>query len=96
MQIEPLGLEKQPDNFLKNIPEIINKNKGEVMGISFNWLVKIIISVLSPVISIITPEIKTALETYIKDLYVKAKATENVWDDFLIKFIADILGVKVE
>ena len=64
-----------------------------LMGISFNWLIKILATVLSPMISILTPMIKEALVAFLTDLFKKALVTENPFDDFFIGLLLDVLGI---
>ena len=94
-EIRVLGLEQQPDNFLNNIPDIIKIKESNKMGITLDWIVKILISVLSPIVKIVTPQIKEKLSDFIKNLYSDALGTPNVWDDFLIKILADILSIDL-
>ena len=62
---------------------------------NFSWLLKIVGSAFSPVFSLLSKEIKSELENFIKDLYKKSEKTENVWDDFFVKMLADILNIDV-
>lgn len=62
---------------------------------NFSWLLKMLASVFSPFTSLLSNEIKSELETFVTTFYGKALATENVWDDFFIKMLADILSVDI-
>lgn len=59
------------------------------------WL-KIGVKIFSLLLPQLTPEIRKLLEQYLKDLYQKAKATDNILDDLVIKIIADLLKIDVE
>lgn len=63
------------------------------MGISLTWLIGIIASVLSPIIGLITPVIKNALNEFLTKLYLDALKTPNPWDDFLVGLLLDILAI---
>lgn len=63
---------------------------------TLKWIISIISKVLSPLIPLLSIEIKAELEVFIRQLYQKAKKTDNVFDDFFVKFIADILNISVE
>ena len=60
---------------------------------SFNWLIKLIANVLKPFINLLTSQIKEELENFVKNLYKKAKSTENVYDDFFVEMLANILSI---
>jgi len=63
------------------------------MAISWQWVIKIIMSMLGPILSLISPVIKAALSEFLIELYKKALATENPWDDMFIGMLLDILGI---
>lgn len=58
------------------------------------WL-KIGIKLFSVIIPVITPEIRKIMEEAIRNLYNKAVATDNIWDDFAVKVIADLLRIDL-
>ncbi len=62
---------------------------------TYSWITKFFIKSLSPFIPLLSNEIKIELVDFIKKLYTRAKSTNNIWDDFFIKFIADLLGIDV-
>jgi len=59
------------------------------------WLLNLVVSVISPIINGIAPELKSELASFLQQLYTKAKATSSPLDDIGIKFLADILGITV-
>lgn len=69
---------------------------GGTSSVSWSWLIPLIVSVLKPVIKVLTPMIREAMEKWLKEWYPKAVATPNPWDDFLVGILCDILGIKVE
>jgi len=82
-------------NKINNMPYVNYLNKPEIkMNTSF--FVSLAVKVLTPFLSLITSPIKTELETFVKNLYVKAKNTESPLDDMFVKLLADILGITVE
>ena len=64
-------------------------------GLSKGWLVRIVIAVLRPLIKLVTPDIEKQMEKFVKDLYVKAQDTPNVFDDMFVEFIAELLDVEL-
>ena len=63
------------------------------MAISFNWLIQIIASALGPIVGLLTPVIKTALNEFLTKLYLDALKTPNPWDDFAVGILLDILVI---
>lgn len=63
-------------------------------GVGWTWVVELLIKALGVLMPIVTPTLRETLETFLKDLYSKAKETANPWDDFLIKFLMRILGIQ--
>lgn len=63
------------------------------MAISWKWLIQILAVALGPIFSTLTPLIKKLLENFLTDLYQKALATENPWDDYVVGLLLDILGI---
>ena len=57
-------------------------------------LIKIVAKFLGLILPIVTPEIREALKGALQNLYEKAKATDNPWDDYLIYFLLTILNFK--
>ncbi len=62
---------------------------------SWKWLTDLLPKILVPFFSLVTPEIKSEIENFIKGLYQKATQTTSPWDDFFVKFLADVLGIDV-
>lgn len=63
------------------------------MKISWDWLIKLLASVLLPIIQAMSPAIIAALKEFLTDLYQKALNTPNPWDDFVIGLLLDFLGI---
>ncbi len=63
------------------------------MGVSWKWIIELLVKVLGPVIAILSPMISQALKDALLDLYKKALATPNPWDDFVVGFLLDILSI---
>lgn len=63
------------------------------MGISWNWLLKILLGVVGPLMGLISPAIKDALFAFLAKLYLDALKTENPWDDYAVGFLLDLLGI---
>ena len=74
------------------VPYLIKKE----IPMTQNFFISLAVKVLTPFLSLITAPIKNELETFIKNLYVKAKATESPIDDMFVKLLGDILGITLE
>lgn len=64
-------------------------------GISWTWIINLLVVVLKPILQIITPMIREELEKFAVKFYAKAEATDNPWDDFLAEFLCKMLGMAV-
>ena len=64
-------------------------------GINWSWIVNLIVTVLKPIVGIVTPIIREELEKALLKLYAKAEASDNPWDDFLVEILLKILGIPV-
>jgi len=65
------------------------------LKISKGWLLSIVLAVIRPLVKLITPDIEKQMEKFVKDLYVKAQDTPNVFDDMFVEFIAELLDVEL-
>ena len=65
------------------------------LKISKGWLLSIVLAVIRPLIKLVTPDIEKSMEKFVKDLYVKAQDTPNVFDDMFVEFIAELLDVEL-
>ncbi len=63
------------------------------MGTVWVWLLKMVASALLPILGVLTPAIKSALTDFLSKLYLDALATPNVWDDFVVGLLLDILSI---
>ena len=52
--------------------------------------------IIKKTIDLISPDLRKGIETLIRDLYVRAKNTDNQFDDYLIIIIAAILQIKID
>lgn len=64
-------------------------------GTSWTWIINLLVTVLKPIMSILTPMIRQELEKFALSFYAKAEATPNPWDDFLAGFLVKMLGLEV-
>ncbi len=64
-----------------------------IMSIGLGWLIQILAAALGPMINILTPVIKAALNEFLTKLYLDAVKTPNPWDDFLVGLLLDILAI---
>ena len=63
------------------------------MGITWKWIIVMLVNALGPLMSEVTPVIKTELNDLLTNLYKKALATPNPWDDHLVGLLLDILAI---
>jgi len=54
------------------------------------WLLRII----GMVFSVMTPELRTGMESFVKRLESDAKKTPNPWDDIFVGVLKSILNMK--
>ena len=66
-----------------------------VQGRTWKGIIRIIGIFLKPILNLATPMIKEELRRLMQAWYDKAKATENPIDDYLVEFIADLLGINL-
>lgn len=64
-------------------------------GRTWKGILRIVALFLKPILSLASPMIKEELRKLLQAWYEKAKATENPIDDYLVEFIADLLGVNI-
>lgn len=83
------GLEIQPIKL-----EIKNKENFK-MNSTMNWVLKIAAKLFETFFNLASPEIKNLLNNFVIDLYNKAKATPNPFDDFAVKTLATILNIQL-
>jgi hypothetical protein len=65
-------------------------------GTTWRRILKIIATFLQPMFSIATPMIREALDKFLTEWYKKAQLTENPADDYLVEFIASLLGINIK
>ena len=58
----------------------------------FSFLAKLI----GPIMTILTPTLREALEDLLQDWYESAKATESPLDDIAAKAVIEMLGFEAE
>jgi uncharacterized membrane protein YqgA involved in biofilm formation len=61
-----------------------------------HWIINLIVSVLGPLIGLISPMLKAEITEAVKKLYEKAKETDSPIDDIFVRFLAAILDVTLE
>jgi hypothetical protein len=66
----------------------------EVMAdMSWKWVIDLLLRMLGPITSILSPAIKAALTELLLKLYADAVKTPNPWDDWFVGFLLDILSI---
>lgn len=56
----------------------------------------VIASIIALIIGTLSPEIRKAIQDFIKDLYVKVKETANPFDDLAVKVLAGLFAVNLD
>lgn len=63
------------------------------MNVFWAGILKYIAQIFAGILLQISPVIKTELNDFLTQLYRKAVATPNVWDDFGVGLLLDILAI---
>lgn len=61
----------------------------EVRNETMNWIMILVQQILS----VISPEIRTAVVEFVAQLEIQAKATPNRWDDILVGLLKTALNI---
>lgn len=56
----------------------------------------ILVKVLGGLLTLVTPELKTELQSIVTGFYKKSLSTPNPWDDFLAGLLMDVFGFPKE
>jgi hypothetical protein len=64
-------------------------------SITYQLVIKLISEIFELIIPRLSNHIKELLTVYIRDLYKKAKSTDNIFDDYAIELIASILQIDL-
>lgn len=66
------------------------------MSFTKELLIAAISRIVVAFLGIVSKEVRYLLESYIKDLYRRAKETANPADDMFVEFVAQILCIELE
>ena len=62
-------------------------------------LLRKLLDILGPIVraivGVVTPELRTAMQEWIKEFSEKARKTPNPFDDIFAEFLADVLGLDI-
>lgn len=58
-------------------------------------VVRIVAKILGPILALVTAAFREELIEFVKERYKKALETENPWDDFFFKLLADMFAIKL-
>lgn len=61
-------------------------------GTTWTWIIALIVAVLKPILSVLTPTIREELGKLLYAFYAKAEMTDNPWDDFLAELLLKLMG----
>jgi hypothetical protein len=66
-----------------------------VSSITYQIVLAMVREIFSLVLPRLSNHIRELLGVYIKDLYNKAKSTDNIFDDYAVELIASILQIDL-
>ncbi len=64
-------------------------------GISWWWLIDLMVNVMRPLVDIVSPTLRKELEDFMIGFYNRALETDNPWDDFLARFLLRIFAISI-
>jgi hypothetical protein len=66
-----------------------------LQAITYQIVIKLVSEIFELILPRLSNHIIELLTVYIKDLYQKAKSTDNIFDDYAIELIASILQINL-
>ena len=63
------------------------------MSITWKWILNLLSGFIGPLLQQLTPVLLAEIKEALVALYLKAVATSNPWDDFVVGFLLDVLGI---
>jgi hypothetical protein len=67
-----------------------------IQAITYQIVIKLVSEIFELILPRLSNHIRELLTSYIKDLYQKAKSTENIFDDYSVELLASILNIELE
>lgn len=62
---------------------------------TWNKIVLLFASLLKPILSLISPALKSLVHDLVLSLWSSALKTENGWDDFFVEMLASVLSIDL-
>jgi len=62
---------------------------------TFGLILGFIAPIIGAILKLVSPELRKIVSAGLQEWYDAAKKTVNPWDNFLIQFIADCLGIPL-
>ena len=62
-------------------------------GVSWDWLIKLLLTLLTPITTIMSQGLREELITFLKARYKEAQETPNPWDNVIFALFLRFLGV---
>lgn len=89
--------EKSKNNWSTKAVQIQTKPKREgiTMSNTFKAIIRIVASVIGPVLRLVTARFRDELAEWVNKEYQEALLTENPWDDFLFETIAAMFKITL-
>jgi hypothetical protein len=66
-----------------------------LQAITYQIVIKLVSEIFELILPRLSNHIIELLTVYIKDLYQKAKSTDNIFDDYAVELIASILQINL-
>jgi hypothetical protein len=66
-----------------------------LQAITYQIVFKLVSEIFELILPRLSNHIRELLTVYIKDLYQKAKSTDNIFDDYAVELIASILQINL-
>jgi len=63
-------------------------------AVNWTWLLTLVAAVLGPIFKLLSPKIRDAIRTTMLELWKKAQATDNPFDDMAVRFIFELLALE--
>jgi len=66
-----------------------------IQAITYQVVIKIVSEIFELIMPKLSTHIRELMQAYIKELYKKAKSTDNIFDDYVVELIASILQIDL-
>ena len=67
-----------------------------VKGITYQIFMKLVKEIFELIMPRLSSHIRELLTAYLNELYKKAKETDNIFDDYFVELLADVLNIELQ